>query len=320
MKAIVVESFGGPEVLVLRQVPDPKPAADQVLVQVKAVGVNPVEALVRSGAYPRKPKLPYTPGADAAGLVLAVGPGCSRFKAGDRVYSHTANSGAYAEQLLSTEDNLQFLPQNTSFSQGAALGVPYATAHYGLFHRGQAQGGETVLVHGASGGVGMGAVQLARAAGLTVFGTASTEEGRKVLLEQGAHAAFDHSEPGYFDKIAAASGGKGVDLILEMLANVNLDKDLNGLSLGGRVVIIGSRGRVEIDPRATMGRNADIRGLTIFNAGPLDLRTIHAQLRAGLENGSLKPIIAEQIPLAEAPRAHEGVMKDRKIGKIVLVP
>jgi NADPH2:quinone reductase len=320
MKAIIVEQLGGPEVLVLKDVPDLKPTAGQVLVQVKAAGVNPVEAYIRSGSYPRKPSLPYTPGGDAAGLVLAVGTGVTRFKSGDRVYAFGAHSGAYAQQLLASEANLQFLPEASSYSQGAALGVPYATAHYGLFHRGHAKGGESVLVHGASGGVGIGAVQLARAAGLTVFGTASTVEGREVLLKEGAHAVFDHSEPDYFDKVLAATGGEGLDIVLEMLANVNLDKDLAGLSMRGRVIIIGSRGRVEIDPRAAMGRDADIRGLSLFNAASEVLKTIHAQLRVGLENGTLKPLIAEEFALADAPKAHEAVLKNKKIGKITLLP
>jgi len=253
-------------------------------------------------------------------VVEALGSGVTRFQPKDRVYTFGGNSGAYAEQLLAPESRLQFLPEKMSFSQGAALGVPYATAHYGLFHRGQAQPGESVLVHGASGGVGIGAVQLARAFGLRVFGTASTMEGRRALLEDGAHAVFDHSEAGYFDKIVAATQGKGLDLILEMLANVNLDKDLKGLALRGRVVIIGSRGRVEIDPRDTMGRNADIRGLTLFNATEEDLKAIHASLLAGLENGSLRPRIAIELPLADAAKAHEAVMKNSKIGKIVLIP
>lgn len=320
MKAIVVESLGGPEVLVLKEVPDLTAGPGQVLVQVKAAGVNPVEAYIRSGTYPRKPTLPYTPGADAAGVVLGVGAGVSKFKVGDRVYSFGAHSGAYAQQLTASENNLQFLPAAATFQQGAALGVPYATAHYGLFHRAQAQAGETVLVHGASGGVGIGAVQLARAAGLTVFGTASTPEARSVLLKQGAHAMFDHSEQGYFGKILAANGGAGLDIVLEMLANVNLEKDLNGLAQRGRVIVIGSRGRVEIDVRATMTRDSDIRGLSMGNATAADVKTIHAHLLAGLENGTLKPLIAEEIPLSEAPRAHEAVLKDKKIGKIVLVP
>jgi len=155
---------------------------------------------------------------------------------------------------------------------------------------------------------------------MTVFGTASTEAGRAVLSREGAHEVFDHSQPGYFDKIVSATHGQGLDVILEMLANVNLDKDLSGLSMHGRIIVIGSRGRVEIDPRAMMGRNADIRGFSLFNAEPDELKVIHAHLHAGLDNGTLRPVIAEEIPLAEAPRAHEAVLKDRKIGKIVLVP
>ncbi|MGH7442775.1 MAG: NADPH:quinone reductase [bacterium] len=322
MKAIVVERFGAPEVLTLKACPDLHPGPGQVLVQVKAVGVNPVDTYVRAGLYTSKPSLPYTPGTDAAGSVLSVGTGAGRFKPGDRVYvfGGSAHSGAYAQQLVAFEANLQFLPERLSFSQGAALGVPYATAHYGLFHRGQAAGGETVLVHGASGGVGIGAVQLARAAGLTVFGTASTAEGRSTLLREGCRQVFDHSESGYFDQIVAATKGRGLDLILEMLANVNLDKDLGGLAPRGRVVVIGSRGRVELDPRATMTRDADIRGLSLANATPGLLKIIHSQLFAGLDQGTLRPLIAEELPLAEAAKAHEAVMKDKKIGKIVLLP
>jgi NADPH2:quinone reductase len=321
MNAIVVRQFGGPEVMALEEVPRLSPGPGGVLVAVKAAGVNPFEAYQRSGNYARKPPLPYTPGADGAGVVEAVGAGVTRFKPGDRVYafSGAGHSGTYAQQLLAPEASLQHLPANTSFSQGAALGVPYATAHYGLFHRGQARPGESVLVHGASGGVGIGAVQIARAAGLTVFGTASTEAGRKALLEDGAHAVFDHSQPGYFERILAATQGRGLDLILEMLANVNLDQDLKGLSLRGRVIVIGSRGRVEIDPRDTMGRDADIRGFVLFNAGADELRSIHSALYAGLENGTLRPRVATELPLAQAPRAHVDV-QSTKVGKIVLIP
>jgi NADPH2:quinone reductase len=168
--------------------------------------------------------------------------------------------------------------------------------------------------------VGVGAVQLARAAGLTVFGTASTEAGRAALLLTGAHLVFDHSQDGYFDRILEATRGKGLDLVLEMLANVNLARDLKGLAPGGRVVVIGSRGTVEIDPRDTMLRNADIRGLLLGNARPAEMTEIYAALRAGLEKGSLSPLIASELPLADAPRAHGDVMKNGKTGKIVLLP
>jgi NADPH2:quinone reductase len=320
MQAIVVKEFGAESVLQLEQRPDPIPGTGEVLVAVEAIGVNPVEAYVRSGAYPAKPALPYIPGNDAAGTVLAVGAGVTRFKAGDRVYSFGSRSGAYASQMLALEGRLQHLPPKVSFAQGAALGVPYGTAHRALFHRAQARPGETVLVHGASGGVGTAAVQLAHAAGLKVLGTAGSEAGRQAALDSGALQAFDHKAPDLWDQILAATQGKGVDLIIEVLANVNLGKDLKVLAKHGRVMIIGSRGPVEIDPRDTMGREANILGVTLANASEEDLLETHAAIHAGLENGSLRPLIAVELPLAEAAEAHKQVMLGGKVGKIVLVP
>ena len=318
MKAIRVAAFGGPEVLKLEEVPELKPAAGEVLVNVKAIGVNPFEAYIRSGSYPLKPALPYTPGVDLAGVVEAAGNGATRFKPGDRVYSFGSISGSYAEKSLVLETQLQFLPENISFSQGAAVGVPYGTAHQALFGRAQAKAGESILVHGASGGVGLAALQFARAAGLKVFGTGGNAEAIKAILENGAHAAFDHHSPDYFDKIKELNSGKGLDVILEMLANVNLGKDLGALGFYGRVVVIGARGPVEIDPRVAMGKDASVLGMSTRNAR--DLSGIHAVIYAGLENGSLKPVVAEEIPLAEAARGQERVMQNGKIGKIILLP
>jgi NADPH2:quinone reductase len=320
MKAIVVRELGAPEVLKVEEKLDLKPAAGELLVAVKAAGVNPVEAYTRAGSYPVKPPLPYTPGNDAAGVVLAAGAGVTRFKAGDRVYSFGKTSGSYASQLTVAEAGLQHLPEKISFAEGAAVGVPYGTAHRALFGRAQAKPGETVLVHGASGGVGTAAVQLARAAGLRVLGTAGNEAGRAAVLKNGAHEVFDHNSPDYWEKIGVATQGQGVDVIIEMLANINLGKDLNILARFGRVVVVGSRGPVEIDPRAAMGRDAAILGMSNGNASPADVAGTHAYLHAGLENGTLKPLIAEELPLAQAPKAHEQVMKNGKIGKIVLLP
>jgi NADPH2:quinone reductase len=198
------------------------------------------------------------------------------------------------------------------------LGVPYGTAYQALFGRGMAKPGETVLVHGASGGVGLAAVQLARAAGLRVFGTGGSAQALKAILENGAHLAFDHHDPECMKRISEAAEGKGLNLIIEMLANENLAKDLLALGLRGRVVVIGSRGPIEIDPRMTMGRDLSILGMSNGNA--LSLEANHAAILAGLENGSLNPVIAEELPLAEAAKAHENVMKNGKIGKIVLLP
>jgi NADPH2:quinone reductase len=319
VKAIRVTEFGDPEVLRLEEVPAPQPGAGQVLVRIHAVGVNPVETYIRAGKYARLPALPYTPGNDGAGVVEQVGPGVNEFKPGDRVYTAGSISGTYAEFALCKTEQLHRLPENVSFAQGAAMGTPYATAYRGLFQRANAKPGETVLVHGASGGVGTAAVQLARAQGLRVFGTAGSDEGRKLAREQGAHEVFDHGAPDHFEQIMNATGGRGVDVIVELLANVNLGKDLTILAKGGRVAIIGSRGRVEIDPRDTMQRDADIRGMILPNTPPTEMASIHAALVAGLENGTLRPVFSKEFPLAEAAQAHRAVMEQGAVGKIMLV-
>src|ERR1044072_6787478 len=247
MKAIRIHEFGGPEVLRLEDVAAPEPAAGaQVLVRVGAAGVNPVDTYIRSGVHAVKPALPYTPGLDAAGEVEAVGEGVKRFSAGQRVYTAGSLTGAYAELVLCEESQCHTLPERVSFGHGAGAFAPYVTAYRALFHRANAKPGETVLVHGASGGVGTAAVQLARAAGLRVVGTAG---GRELVLEQGAHDVLDHRAADYLEQLGGLTGGRGVDVILEMLANVNLYRDLGVLAKGGRVVVVGSRGTVEINPR-----------------------------------------------------------------------
>jgi NADPH2:quinone reductase len=320
MKAIRVHEFGAPEVMKLEEVPDLHPGAGQVVVRVKAVGVNPVETYIRSGGYARKPALPYTPGNDCAGIVEAVGEGVTRVKVGDRVYTEWCLTGAYAEQTLCHESQVHPLPENVTFAQGAAVNVPYATAWRGLFQRGRAAPGETVLVHGASGGVGIAAVQIARAAGMKVIGTGGTERGRNLVKEQGAHYVLDHHAPDYLEQLMSLTNGRGVDVILEMLSNVNLAKDLTVLAPRGRVVVIGCRGTIEINPRDAMARDADILGMSLFNGTPAELATVHAALVAGLENGTLRPVVGREMPLADAPRAHVAVMEPGAYGKIVLIP
>ena len=320
MKAIRVHAFGGPEVLRLEEVAELKPAAGQVVVRMGAAGVNPVDSYIRTGTYARKPALPYTPGTDGAGTVAAVGPEVTRFAVGDRVYLTGSLSGTYAEQSLCEAQTLVALPANVSFAQGAAIHVPYGTAYQSLFHHGHVRAGETLLVHGASGGVGIAAVQIARAAGLRVIGTAGSERGRKLVAAVGAQEVLDHTAPDHFEKILALTGGRGCDVILEMLANVNLGRDLTILATRGRVVVVGSRGPAEINPRDAMMRDAAILGMTLWNATPGDLATIHAALVAGLENGTLRPVVGQEIPLVEAPRAHAAVMEPGAYGKIVLIP
>jgi NADPH2:quinone reductase len=324
MKAIRVKEFGGPEVLKLEEVADLKPGSGQVVVRLRAIGVNPVDTYMRAGTYPRKPSLPYTPGTDGAGTIESVGTGSpkevARFKPGDRVYIAGSLSGAYAEQSLCEERFVFPLPANVSFAQGAAMHIPYSTAFRALFHRAQARGGETVLVHGASGAVGIASVQLARAAGLRVIGTVGSDRGRQLALAEGAHEVLDHKSPGHFDEALALTGGRGYDVILEMLANVNLGRDLPILAPKGRVVVVGNRGPAEIDARHTMTRDASILGMSMWNASPEEVISIHSSLVAGLENKTLRPIVGQEIPLAEAGRAHVAVMEAGAYGKIVLIP
>jgi NADPH:quinone reductase len=319
MKAIRVHEFGGPEVLKLEEVPTPKPAAGQVLVRIHAAGVNPYETYMRAGTYPLKPPLPYTPGSDGAGVVEAVGEGVKKVQANDRVYTGRTASGSYAEYALALEAEVHPLPAKVDFKQGAGIWVPYGTAYHALYHQAKAHASETVLVHGASGGVGLAAVQIGRAMGLRVLGTAGTPTGLEIAKREGAHAVFDHRKAGYQDEILQATGNRGVDIILEMLANVNLFHDTKLLANNGRIIVIGSRGEVTINPRELMGRRASIRGFTLWGITPTEEADIHAGIFAGLENGTLRPVVGKELPLADASRAHKEILEPGSAGKIVLI-
>ncbi len=320
MKAIRVHQTGDPQVMKFEEVPTPEPGPGQVLVKVHAAGVNPVETYIRSGNYGAV-NLPYTPGTDAAGEVEKVGEGVTMVKRGDRVYTAGSLTGTYAEFTLCREDQLHPLPDNVTFHQGAGVYIPYATAYRALMQKACARPGENVLIHGASGGVGIAAIQIANSQGMKEAGTAGTERGLKLVQEQGANFVYNHKEEGYLQKaVEEATGGKGFDVIIEMLANVNLDRDLDALAKGGRVVVIGSRGRIEIDPRKTMGKDATILGMTVMNTPEEDAKAIHAALVAGLEEGSLNPVIGKAYPLQDAPEAHKVVMDSGSYGKIILVP
>jgi NADPH2:quinone reductase len=323
MRAILVREFGAPSVMRLEELRDPSPGPSEALVRMRAIGVNPVDSYIRAGTYARLPPLPYIPGSDAAGEIEAVGSEITGFSAGDRVYIYGTSlgllAGAYAERAVCTGAQLHRLPARRSFAQGAAIGVPYTTAYRALFHRAQAQPAETVLVHGATGGVGLAVVQLAHAHGMTVIGTGGTERGLEIVREQGADHAVNHRSPDYGDAIMRVTGGRGVDVVIEMAAHVNLERDLALLARHGRVVIVGSRGRIEIDPRQAMSRDAAVLGMTLFNTTPADHVTIHAAIVAGLDNGALQPVIARELPLSDAPLAHQLVMESGAAGKIVLV-
>jgi NADPH:quinone reductase len=320
MKAIVVREFGDPEVMKVEDVPTPAPTGVEILVKIEAAGVNPVDTYLRTGVHAHAPKLPYTPGKDAAGVVEAVGGEVKKFKPGDRVYTADSLTGTYAEYSLCNENQLGRLPDNMTFEQGAGVWTPYATSYRGLFQKAKAKRGETVLVHGASGGVGIAVVQWAKNAGLLVLGTASSNEGRDLARSQGADHVFDHSAENYLNEIQNVTGGRGVDIIIEMLANVNLQKDFDVLAMFGRITVIGNRGSLEFNPRSAMTKDATIYGMSLFNS-PEAIRTeIHAAIFDGLSKGYLDPFVRKTFPLSEAPASHHEVMESKALGKIVLVP
>ncbi|XP_013410163.1 zeta-crystallin-like isoform X1 [Lingula anatina] len=320
MRAIRVNEFGGPEVLVLaKDVPIPKPGKCQVLIKVAAAGINPVDTYIRTGTHTVKPPLPYTPGMDVSGIVEELGEEVTKFKKGDHVYTVRTASGGYAEYAVADDRTTFKLHKNLEFTQGACVGVPYFTAYRALVIRGSAKPGETVLVHGASGGVGLAACQIAKNLGLQVIGTASTAEGLHLVKENGAHHAFNHKEEGYLDKIKEATDGKGVDIILEMLANVNLPADTMLCKKHGRILIIGNRGSCEINPRQLMTVETSVIGVMLMVTEPHEWEMMGSFMYAGMEQGWLKPVVHRKYDLKEAPQAHIDVISNQgSKGNLVL--
>lgn len=320
MKAIIVHEYGEPEVMKLEDVPVPEPADGQVLVKIGAAGVNPVDTYLRTGNHAHAPKLPYTPGKDGAGIVEKVGPGVTRFKPGDRVYTAGAITGTYAEYCLCLDTHLGLLPDGVSFEQGAGIWTPYATAYRALFQKAACVAGDTVLVHGASGGVGSAAIQWAKNAGLKVIGSAGSDEGKQLVAAEGADHVVDHNDEAHYAEILELTAGKGVDAIIEMLANENLEKDFEVLTMFGRITVVGNRGSIEFTPRLAMTKDATIYGMSLFNAPEPDLAEIHTAIFNGLSSAYLKPPVSKTFPLAEAPAAHHQIIEKKALGKMVLIP
>jgi len=319
MRAIRAHEFGDPEVLRLEELPTPSPVEGEVLVRIQAAGVNPYETYVRSGNYRSLPALPYTPGVDGAGVVAETGAGVA-LESGTRVFLADSLSGTYAEYALCRADDVYPLPDSLSFAQGAALGVPYTTAYRTLFQRGNVRAGESLLVHGASGAVGLATVQFALAVGLQVMGTAGSQAGRELVAAQGDVPTLDHHDPGHLQEAFDRTGGRGFDIIVELLANVNLGDDFTALARNGRVMIVGNRGTVEVNPRDLMNVEGAALGVMASLADEHEMAEAHATIAAGLRDGSLRPVVGREMPLADAARAHHHIIERPALGRLVLVP
>lgn len=319
MKAIRIHEHGEPEVLRYEDVPDPVPGASEIVVQIAATGVNPVETYIRAGLYTKR-ATPFTLGTDAAGIVSAVGADVTGFEIGERVYTSGSVSGTYAEYAVCRVRDVHKLPAHISDAEAACLGVPYATAYCALMMRAKVKAGESVLIHGATGGVGLAAVQFARGRDVKIIATGGTQKGRALAFAQGADFVLDHTRENYLDEVMEITEGRGAEVVLEMLANVNLNRDLKILAKGGRVVVVGNRGEVEINPRDLMSRDASIIGMSLMNATDEELEIIHAAITEGLRDKTLKPVIGEELPLENAAEAHRKIMEPGAYGKIVLIP
>ncbi|KAK6961114.1 quinone oxidoreductase, partial [Biomphalaria glabrata] len=319
MRAVQALKYGGPEVLQINNIAIPKPKKGEVLIKVHFAGINPIDALITSGFMGTSGPLPLIPGMDTAGVVEEVGDGVKDFKKGDRVYTVATDNGAYAQYTVTTPKHIAHLQPSLTFAQGAAIGVPYYTAWKSLYFRAQAKSKETILVHGASGAVGIAAVQIAKANGHLVIGTAGTKEGLDLVKKVGADFVFNHRQEGYLDEIQKATKGAGVNVILEMLANVNLDKDLDLLAQRGRVVVVGCRDGIRIEPAKTMFKETSILGVALLTASDEEWQ----EIKNGVENlqkkGKVQPIVSREYKLSEVAQAFTEILKNSgTLGKFVL--
>jgi len=323
MKAVRVQRFGGPEVLQVDcQVPIPEVGDEQVMVRVIFAGINPVETYIREGQYSRLPELPYCPGTDAAGYVQQVGRRVTNLKVGDRVFvsgnsSISNNSGSYAQYVVTDSTYVFPLHPRLSFAQGASLGVPFFTAYKALILRAQTKPGETVLIHGASGAVGTAAVQIARALGANVVGTAGTKDGMDVVSRCGAHHVFNHNHKSYEKKMVDHIGC--FDVIIEHLANINLGHDVQMLKEKARVMVVGCRGGVNINPRHLMMPEASISGVALGTTTPKEWAQMGAAIVAGIESGWVNPVINKEYTMDEVQQVHYDIIHSKGAkGKLVL--
>jgi NADPH2:quinone reductase len=322
MKAIQVHEFGGPEVLQYGDVDAPSVGPGLLHVRLKAAGVNPLETALRSGNHPRAAslQLPHIPGADASGEVIAVGDGVSGYAPGDRVYG-AATTGSYAEEALLDPTRTALLPDNLSFEEGASLPIVLYTAYYAVVYKAAIRAGETLLVHGAAGGVGSMAVQVGKAAGARVIATVSSAEKGAFAKSLGADVVINYREEDFVERCREETGGLGVDAVIEMVATDNFDKDCAALRVFGRLVVLGAgtgkspSGTVTYPP--FYSKNIDVLGFSLFNAAPV-FGDMLRQVGRLLSDGRVKPMVGETVPLADAPRSHELLMSGQVFGKIVL--
>jgi NADPH:quinone reductase len=323
MRAMVCEAFGGPEVLALRDVPDPPPpSAGEIQVRIGARGVQYVDVLMLAGKYQFRPEPPFIPGNEAAGVVAAVGTGVTDFKVGDRVMSrHTL--GACAELGNAKAALCDKIPEGMSVEQAGVFRGAYATAYYALLQRGRMVAGEWVLVHGAAGGIGIAAIQVAKVFGAKVIATASTEAKRAACLEEGADHAIGYRD-GFVDKVKELTGGRGVDIVYDPIGDKVAEESLRCLAWGGRLLILGflGGGPTNIKSNYLLIKGIDAVGVRIGGLNEANPALALANMKVLTElaaQGKLKPRISHRFRLEQTAEAIQAVIDRAVIGKAVVV-
>jgi len=322
MKAILFDQLGGPEVMKLGEAPKPEVRPGWVLLKNHAIGINFADNFFRQGQYLIRPKLPDTPGLEAAGVVEAVGPGVEHLKPGMRVTA--IGTRTYAEYCVASASQVMPLPDFVSFTEGAAFPIQTLTAYHMLHTSHQTTPGQTVLVHSAAGGVGIVAVQIAKAAGARVIGTVSNDSKINLVKEYGADAVINYVTQDFAEEALKLTNGKGVDLILDAVGKPTLEKGLNCLAPFGHLILYGRAGGVP-DPVNLMSlfqKSLKVSGFVLYTVSAMPDKH-----REGIEKsfqlmqqGKLKMLVGKTFPLAEAAEAHRYMESRQSVGKLVLIP
>jgi NADPH2:quinone reductase len=323
MKAVVCQAFGGPEVLALREMPDPPPPGlGELQVRIQARGVQYVDVLMLAGKYQFRPEPPFIPGSEGAGEVVAIGPGVTGFKPGDRVMSRH-RLGGFAQLGNAKAEDCDLIPSTMGLEEAAVFRNVYHTAYHALLQRGRLKAGDWVLIHGAAGGIGLPAIQIAKLYGANVIATASTEEKRAVCLEEGADHAIDY-QTGFRDKVMELTGGRGVDIVYDPVNGPTFEESLRCLAWSGRILILGFLGGA---PALARTNYLLIKGIEAIGVRIGGLSEAHPEIAAAniktlvelAAQGKLKPRIWRRFPLEAAAEAIQALIDRKVIGKAVLV-
>ena len=323
MRAVLAKTFGPPEQLVLEQLPRRQPAAAEVVIAVKACGVNFFDALIVQGKYQTRPPLPFSPGGEVSGVISAVGAGVEGFQTGMRVLAFVGHGG-YADELVTDAANVVALPAQMDFVTAAAFPITYATSHHALKDRGQLRGGETLLVLGAAGGVGLAAVEIGKIMGARVIAAASSEAKLALAREHGADVLINYGASDLRERIREETAGKGVDVVYDPVGGTYAEPALRSLAPGGRYLVIGfASGEIpKIALNLLLLKVVSLVGVfwgAFARAQPQRNAANMAELLAWYTQGRLRPHVSGTFPLERYREALDAVMQRKALGKVVLV-